>query len=249
MLHVIIMSVFFHSCWWDPSFVIFFLLPLPYGCLFSTFFCPISFLRTTFSSYQTVWKNGHVLGGPFYFLIASAKKTKKYLSSTLLLATDCQSLFPFKFDVPQSSPKRLSAGKDQDVCHSSSYTKCGYSGYTSRGGFRVLDGNKLPFLFNFMVWLSLFFFGSFYWSTLTLTTIGETPQPERDEEFIFVTLDFLVGVLIFATIVGNVGSMITNMNAARAEFQASSGRWRPAESRSRTQPPAILTLWHKVHRT
>lgn len=157
MLHVIIMSVFFHSCWWDPSFVIFFLLPLPYGCLFSTFFCPISFLRTTFSSYQTVWKNGHVLGGPFYFLIASAKKTKKYLSSTLLLATDCQSLFPFKFDVPQSSPKRLSAGKDQDVCHSSSYTKCGYSGYTSRGGFRVLDGNKLPFLFNFMVWLSLFF--------------------------------------------------------------------------------------------
>ncbi|MEQ2196697.1 hypothetical protein XENOCAPTIV_009449, partial [Xenoophorus captivus] len=30
----------------------------------------------------------------------------------------------------------------------------------------------------------------------------------------------LVGVLIFATIVGNVGSMITNMNAARADFQA-----------------------------
>lgn len=29
-----------------------------------------------------------------------------------------------------------------------------------------------------------------------------------------------VGVLIFATIVGNVGSMITNMNAARADFQA-----------------------------
>lgn len=29
-----------------------------------------------------------------------------------------------------------------------------------------------------------------------------------------------VGVLIFATIVGNVGSMITNMNAARANFQA-----------------------------
>lgn len=60
---------------------------------------------------------------------------------------------------------------------------------------------------------------SFYWSTLTLTTIGETPQPERDSEYIFTVIDFLVGVLIFATIVGNVGSMITNMNAARAEFQ------------------------------
>ncbi|KAK7491150.1 hypothetical protein BaRGS_00017587 [Batillaria attramentaria] len=60
---------------------------------------------------------------------------------------------------------------------------------------------------------------SFYWSTLTLTTIGETPQPEQDVEYLFVVVDFLIGVLIFATIVGNVGSMITNMNAARSEFQ------------------------------
>uniref|UniRef100_A0A8C1GYS6 Cyclic nucleotide gated channel subunit alpha 2b n=1 Tax=Cyprinus carpio TaxID=7962 RepID=A0A8C1GYS6_CYPCA len=60
----------------------------------------------------------------------------------------------------------------------------------------------------------------FYWSTLTLTTIGEMPPPVRDEEYVFVVFDFLVGVLIFATIVGNVGSMISNMNATRAEFQA-----------------------------
>ncbi|XP_048797936.1 cGMP-gated cation channel alpha-1 [Lagopus muta] len=61
---------------------------------------------------------------------------------------------------------------------------------------------------------------SLYWSTLTLTTIGETPPPVQDSEYFFVVVDFLVGVLIFATIVGNVGSMISNMNAARAEFQA-----------------------------
>ncbi|KAG9341702.1 hypothetical protein JZ751_018766 [Albula glossodonta] len=59
-----------------------------------------------------------------------------------------------------------------------------------------------------------------YWSTLTLTTIGEMPAPVRDEEYLFVVFDFLVGVLIFATIVGNVGAMISNMNATRAEFQA-----------------------------
>ncbi|XP_054275101.1 cyclic nucleotide-gated cation channel subunit A-like [Macrosteles quadrilineatus] len=60
---------------------------------------------------------------------------------------------------------------------------------------------------------------SFYWSTLTLTTIGETPQPENDVEYLFVVVDFLAGVLIFATIVGNIGSMISNMNVARVEFQ------------------------------
>uniref|UniRef100_A0A1B0CTZ4 Putative cyclic nucleotide-gated cation channel subunit a-like protein n=1 Tax=Lutzomyia longipalpis TaxID=7200 RepID=A0A1B0CTZ4_LUTLO len=43
---------------------------------------------------------------------------------------------------------------------------------------------------------------SFYWSTLTLTTIGETPTPENDAEYLFVVADFLAGVLIFATIVG-----------------------------------------------
>lgn len=60
----------------------------------------------------------------------------------------------------------------------------------------------------------------FYWSTLTLTTIGETPPPVRDIEYFFVVADFLTGVLIFATIVGNVGAMISNMNAKRVEFQA-----------------------------
>ena len=67
--------------------------------------------------------------------------------------------------------------------------------------------------------LSRMYIYSFYWSTLTLTTIGETPWPQQDAEYIFVTIDFLIGVLIFATIVGNVGSMITNMNISRSEFQ------------------------------
>ncbi len=67
--------------------------------------------------------------------------------------------------------------------------------------------------------LSRMYIYSFYWSTLTLTTIGETPWPVIDVEYIFVVIDFLIGVLIFATIVGNVGSMITNMNQTRSEFQ------------------------------
>lgn len=61
---------------------------------------------------------------------------------------------------------------------------------------------------------------SFYWSTLTLTTIGEVPPPETDLEYLLVVINFLIGVLIFATIVGNVGAMISNMNAARADFQS-----------------------------
>ncbi|CAG9534591.1 unnamed protein product [Cercopithifilaria johnstoni] len=60
---------------------------------------------------------------------------------------------------------------------------------------------------------------SFYWSTLILTTIGEVPSPKRNMEFLFVIMDLMCGVLIFATIVGNVGSAISNMSEARTKFQ------------------------------
>ncbi|XP_064634821.1 cyclic nucleotide-gated cation channel alpha-3-like [Lineus longissimus] len=58
-----------------------------------------------------------------------------------------------------------------------------------------------------------------YWSTLTLTTIGEIATPQTDLEYLFVITSFLAGVLIFATIVGSVGNMIGNLNIARTEFQ------------------------------
>ncbi len=61
---------------------------------------------------------------------------------------------------------------------------------------------------------------SFYWSTLTLTTIGEVPGPVTDGEYVFVIMDFLAGVLIFATIIGLVSEIITNMNAQRDSFQS-----------------------------
>lgn len=60
---------------------------------------------------------------------------------------------------------------------------------------------------------------TFYWSTLTLTTIGELPGPTTDPEYLFVIVDFLIGVLIFATIVGMVGGIITNTNIRRMDFQ------------------------------
>ena len=61
---------------------------------------------------------------------------------------------------------------------------------------------------------------SFYWSTLTLTTIGELPEPCTNLEYTFVTFDYLIGILMFATLVGNIGGIITNMQKSRTKFQS-----------------------------
>ncbi|NWZ58334.1 CNGA4 protein, partial [Haliaeetus albicilla] len=59
---------------------------------------------------------------------------------------------------------------------------------------------------------------SFYFSTLILATVGDTPEPQREEEFLFITAGFLLAVLGFATIMGSISSVISNRNAADAAF-------------------------------
>lgn len=72
------------------------------------------------------------------------------------------------------------------------------------------------------VWgdLSRQYIYSFYWSALTLTTIGELPQPQTNLEYVVVICDYLIGILMFATIVGNVGNIITNTQKHKTKFQS-----------------------------
>ncbi|NXY26043.1 CNGA4 protein, partial [Atrichornis clamosus] len=64
---------------------------------------------------------------------------------------------------------------------------------------------------------------SFYFSTLVLATVGDTPAPQREEEFLFVTAGFLLAVLGFATITGNISTVIVNLSAAEAAFYPDAG--------------------------
>ncbi|XP_074839386.1 cyclic nucleotide-gated channel alpha-4 [Carettochelys insculpta] len=67
---------------------------------------------------------------------------------------------------------------------------------------------------------------SFYFSTLTLTTVGNTPDPSRQEEFLFMVADCLLAVMGFATIMGSMSSVISNMSTAEAAFYPDAERVR-----------------------
>ncbi|XP_069573140.1 cyclic nucleotide-gated channel alpha-4 [Brachyistius frenatus] len=55
------------------------------------------------------------------------------------------------------------------------------------------------------------YFYCFWFSTQIFTTVGDTPLPHREEEYLFMIADLLIAVLVFASIVGNVGNVITNL--------------------------------------
>lgn len=60
---------------------------------------------------------------------------------------------------------------------------------------------------------------SLYQSTLILTTIGSLPEPQSKAGYVFIIVEFIFGLLLFATILGHVANIVTSISAARKEFQ------------------------------
>uniref|UniRef100_A0AC35ERH7 Cyclic nucleotide-binding domain-containing protein n=1 Tax=Panagrolaimus sp. PS1159 TaxID=55785 RepID=A0AC35ERH7_9BILA len=60
---------------------------------------------------------------------------------------------------------------------------------------------------------------SIYWSSLTLTTSGQQPYPTLSSHILLEVFDTIVGMLIFAVIVGSVGNVVATMNKDKTEFQ------------------------------
>ncbi|XP_035701057.1 uncharacterized protein LOC110861989 isoform X3 [Folsomia candida] len=96
---------------------------------------------------------------------------------------------------------------------------CFYYLISEAEGFEGHWGYPNPNNFSEFAPLTRKYLGSLYWSTLTLTTIGDLPPPHSNWQYLFTIVSYLIGVFIFATIVGQVGNVITNRNANRLEFE------------------------------
>ena len=59
-----------------------------------------------------------------------------------------------------------------------------------------------------------------FWSIHMLTTIGEVKEPTTTFETYIVIIVFFVAIFLIATLVGNIGSVITNMNLQQSNFQS-----------------------------
>ncbi|XP_052216049.1 cyclic nucleotide-gated cation channel alpha-3-like [Dreissena polymorpha] len=58
-----------------------------------------------------------------------------------------------------------------------------------------------------------------YWSTLTLTTVGNLPRPKTNGDYVFTIFEMVFGLLLFATVLGHISNIVSCISAARKDFQ------------------------------
>jgi len=61
---------------------------------------------------------------------------------------------------------------------------------------------------------------SVYWTVLAMTTIGGLPSPKTRSDFLYVIFELVIGLITFATVLGYIANIVTNVSAARKDFQA-----------------------------
>ena len=52
-----------------------------------------------------------------------------------------------------------------------------------------------------------------------MTTIGDLPRPRTKGEYVFLIIELVMGLFLLATVLGHVANIVTNVSAARKEFQ------------------------------
>ena len=60
---------------------------------------------------------------------------------------------------------------------------------------------------------------SYYWTILAMTTVGSLPHPTTKIQYFYVIFQLLAGIMVFATVLGYVASIVSNISAARKDFQ------------------------------
>ncbi len=113
------------------------------------------------------------------------------------------------------------------------------------------DGSKVDVL--------TLYLHSLYWSTLTLTTIGDLPRPKAKGEYVFVICEFVFGLLLFSSVLGHVAHIVTSLSAARKDFQGKVSSIVLANVRElavfttvfswRNLPKAFSSAWHSFNPT
>ena len=179
----------------------------------------------------------YIIKGPDYAFLRVNRVLRIYRISTLFDKTDSRSNYPYVFRAAQLV-LYLILSFHWNACFY--YTLSSWLGFcTDQWVFvnsscekKYLDASgsdELLFIYTYC----------FYWSLLTLVALGDVNHPVKVLEFVIMVFQYLLGhflnqnlmfnhlfklfllagILLFATIIGNVSDIITSMNSEKTSLE------------------------------
>ena len=77
-----------------------------------------------------------------------------------------------------------------------------------------IDANKTAEAADFKKYLK-----AFYFSTKIMTLVGDFPNPKTNADYLFAIFQLILALFLFATIMGHVSYIVSNLGNARKDFQ------------------------------